>query len=146
MTIRFPGVNIGNMHLDHRSGNSPDSIGKSNGRMGISAGIENDTDRRKSALMDFVYQLALDIRLVIMYRMERIAGTQLFEIAFERSVSVNAFFTFSQQIQVRAVNNPYIHKSKDFVSLSLPKTPVKRKNRSNKIFGKSTKRLRNISQ
>ena len=74
------------MYLDHRSGNSPDSIGKSNGRMGISTGIENDTDRRKSALMDFVYQLALDIRLVIMYRMERIAGTQLFEIAFKRSV------------------------------------------------------------
>ena len=100
---------IRDMNLNHRSGDRPDRILQSNGRMGVGTRVQNDTVRIETRLLYLVYQLSFDVGLKIVYLYIRILFTEFGKLVFKSNTAINGRFTFSQQIYIGAVNNLYSH-------------------------------------
>ena len=97
------------MHLHHWRGDGADAVAEGHTRMRIASSVEDDAVGGESHLLELVDELALDVRLEIIYLDDRIAQAQSFEIVVERSVPVDVRFALSQEIEVRPVDNDDIH-------------------------------------
>ena len=63
MSEFFPGVHVGDMHLNYRTCDSGNSISNCNRSMRKSPGINNDTINFKTDFMDLVYYFRFRIGL-----------------------------------------------------------------------------------
>ena len=107
---RFALVDIADMHLHHWRGDAADAVAEGYTGVRIASSVEDDAIGGEPHLLELVDELALDVRLEIIYLDERIARAQVFEIVVEGSVPVDVRFALSQEIEVRPVDNDDIHR------------------------------------
>ena len=117
---RFSSGHVANVHLYDGQTDGPYAISQSQGRMRVSAGIENDA---KSAILrrqlEAIDQGALRIILIIDQRKRRKVGAPLRTTCFYRRRTINIRITRDQLVQVRSVKNQYFHHDVAFTSLSV---------------------------
>lgn len=105
------GIHIGDMHLYHRHLDGANGIVNGNGGVCISTGIKYNPIAGKTNFMQFVYQFAFDVTLVIMkVNCGKTIDEGLKEY-FKRLCPVNFRLTFAQQVEVRSVDDLDFHAS-----------------------------------
>lgn len=105
----FPGVHIADMNLDHWCFNGRDSITDGYRSMRIAAGVKQDAIMGKAGLVKIVDDLPFHIVLEIAEFHCRKGFLQLLEIILERLVAVDAWFPLAQQVEIRPVDDGYLH-------------------------------------
>ena len=96
MSEFFPLVNIGNMNLERRCGDSGNRIRNCHRSMRIASRIEQNGIKSKSNLMDFIDQFSFHITLEIMEFDLGKAFLKIFKEVFESFASVDFRFPLSE--------------------------------------------------
>ena len=104
-------MHIGNMHLNHRRCHRTNSILQSYGSMCIRTCIQNDAIHIKSYPLYAVYHFTLNIRLKIADLHVNVSFAKISQVIFKCNASVNGRLTLTQQINIRAINNLYLHRA-----------------------------------
>lgn len=104
----FAGEDIADVNLDHRCADGRNGIGDGHGGVRVGASVEHDAVVSKTEFMQFVDQLSFHIALKITQGNCRKFLAKCLEVAFERLVTIDVFFTASQQVQVGAVDYCYL--------------------------------------
>lgn len=112
VTELLPLVDIRDVHFDDRSLHRTDRILQRKRRVGVCARIEHDAVAPETRFMDSVNQLTFHIRLEIPELHRRIPLLQLFQKTLERFRPVDRRLPPAQQIEIRAIDNLYLHRDK----------------------------------
>ena len=102
-------VHVADMYLDGRCLHCLQGIEQGHAGMGVGSGVEHDAVEVKPHLVYLVDETSLVIALVVAYLDVGIALLKLLEVAFEALVTIDAGFSFAQQVEIRTVNNLYFH-------------------------------------
>ena len=106
----FALVYIADMHLDDGCLDGADAVVQSHTGVGIGAGIEHDAVTVEAHFLHTVYEIALDIALIVVYLYLGIEGTQMDKIVVKGVVAVDAWLSDTEQIEVGAIDNLYFHR------------------------------------
>lgn len=93
------------MNFQDRGGHSCDGIRNGYRCMCISSGIDEYGIKVKSNFMDFIDDFSFNIALKIIELQTRKLGFQCLKIIFKRSTAINFRFSFSQEIEIWAVED-----------------------------------------
>ena len=104
VTEFFPLVNIGDMNFERGSRHTGNRIRNRDRSMGIASGIEQNRIEYETDLVDLIDEFPLHIALIIMKLQLWKSCHQRFEIVFERSAAIDFWLSFSQKIQIGAVD------------------------------------------
>lgn len=107
----FPGMDIRNMHFDHRSRDRRNGISDGDGRVRIPARIHDDPVTGEALPLQGIDQFAFDIALEIGERDRRKSRLQGLQMIFEGFAAVNAGFTLAQEVEIRTVDDGDMHKA-----------------------------------
>ena len=102
-------VHIGDMHLYARAFHAADAILQGNAGVGVGTRIEHYAIVGEAYFLQFVDKLALDVALIVFYLYIREFSLQLRQIALERVAAINAWLTNAQEVQIRTIDNLYLH-------------------------------------
>lgn len=141
----FPLVNIRDMHLHDRRLNRPDGILQSHRGVRVGTGIQDNTLIIKTYFMDLIDEETLHIGLIIFQCDLWISRTQLLEISLKGTGSIDTRLTFSQQIDVRAIDNQYFHtpfKKKSYLCLEFDAKVAKKMEKYEKILSRYAQYLK----
>ena len=116
MTELLTFVNIGDMYLYHRTFHAADAILQGNAGMCVGTSVEYHAVIRKTYFLQLVDELTLDVALVIFDFHIRVFSLQLRQLALEGVAAVNAWFANAKKVQVRTIDNLYLHNLKYFCS------------------------------
>ena len=117
MTELLTLVYIRDVNLYARTLQAADAILQGDAGMGISTGVEHHAIVGEAHFLQLVDEFTLDVALVILNLHIRILSLQLRQVALERVAAVNAWFANAQEVQIRTINNLYLHNHDDFLSL-----------------------------
>ena len=73
-------VDIGDVNLYHRSLEGADAVLQGNARVGVGTGVEHYSVATETYLLQFVYQLTLNVALVVANLNVRIEAAQLLKV------------------------------------------------------------------
>ena len=102
-------VYIRDVNLYARTLQAADAILQGNAGMGVGTGVEHHAIVGEAHFLQLVDELALDVALVILNLHIRILSLQLRQVALEGVAAVNAWFADAQEVQIRTINNLYLH-------------------------------------
>ncbi len=110
MAKRLPGIYVTDMHFDHRRFNAGYRIPDSHGSVRIAAGIQQDTIISACpGAVQLIDDLPLYIALKIRKFNLRKVPFQGIQVICKSLVSVNLRLPRTQQVQIRSVDNGYLH-------------------------------------
>ena len=102
---RFTRIYVADVDLDHRGGDSSNSIGDGNRRVGVPPSVEDDAAVVKAHLLQAVHDFSLDIALEDIYRVLRKQLGQFLQVLVERTVAIDIGLTFAHEVQVGAIDD-----------------------------------------
>ena len=104
-------MHVRDVYLDDGALQTPDAVVQRHACMGVGPSVEHDAivASKEARLLHLVDQLALHVTLIVvdLYLWEPFA--QLWQVAFERLRAIDARLPLAQQVQVRPVDNLYLH-------------------------------------
>jgi len=109
MTELLALVYIGDMHLYARAFHAADAILQGNAGVGVGTRIEHYAIVGEAYFLQLVDKLALDVALIVFYLYIRVFSLQLRQIALERVAAINAWLSNAQEVQIRTIDNLYLH-------------------------------------
>lgn len=101
----FTRIDVADVDLDHRGGDSSNSIGDGNRRVGVPPSVEDDAAVVKAHLLQAVHDFSLDIALEDIYRVLRKQLGQFLQVLVERTVAIDLGLTFAHEVQVGAIDD-----------------------------------------
>ena len=104
MTELFALVHVGDVHLNRGTLQRADAVLQGYARVGIGTGVEHYAVIGETHLLQLVYQLALDVALIVVNLHVGILGTQFGKILLKRTASVDSWFPDTQEIEVGTVD------------------------------------------
>ena len=102
-------VYIRDVNFYARTLQAADAILQGNAGMGVGTGVEHHAIVGEAHFLQLVDELALDVALVILNLHIRKLSLQLRQVALEGIAAVNAWFADAQEVQIRTINNLYLH-------------------------------------
>ena len=102
-------MHIRDVHLDDRTFQRTDAVVQGNAGMGIGTCIQHDAVIREAHFLHLIDQLTLHVALKVVYLYVRVSALQLRQVSLKRLAAIDARLPASQQVQVRSVNNLYLH-------------------------------------
>ena len=102
---RLTAVDVADVNLDHGSGDGSDSIGDSDRRVGVTAGIQDDAAVVKTHLLQAVHNLPLDVALIDVDGVLRIALNQFLQVLVKGAVAIDLGLTLAHKVQVGTVDD-----------------------------------------
>ncbi len=102
-------MHIADVHFDDRRLYGLYAVRQCYAGVGVGSGVQHDAVGRESHFLHLVYQLALDVALVIVNLHIGKLRRQLWQKLLERAASVDVRLAFAEQIEVWAVNDSYFH-------------------------------------
>ena len=110
MAELLAGKDRGEVHLNNRYTNRGDSIADNHRCMGIATGIKHNAIVAAIGTLQPIYNLALDIRLIVVESMLRVAIAKSSEDILEALRTVYLGLALPQKIEVRPVDNQNFHR------------------------------------
>ena len=102
----FARVDVADVDLNDGGRNGGNGIGNGDGGVGVAAGIEDDaTTLFKAHLLQAVHNLPLDVALIDVDRVLRIALNQFLQVLVEGAVAIDLGLTLAHKVQVGTVDN-----------------------------------------
>lgn len=92
---RLTAVDVADVNLDHGGGDGSDGIGDGDRRVGVATGIQDDAAVVKSHLLQAVHNLPLDVALIDVDRVLRIALNQFLQVLVEGAVAIDLGLAFA---------------------------------------------------
>src|SRR5579872_5254752 len=105
----LPGMHITDMDFYHRRLDSGNSISNGHRRMRVTTRIKDNAVERKTRPLQLIDQLPFHIALKVMEGDCRVFLLQLSKILFKGLIAIYLRFACPQQVQVRAVDDRYMH-------------------------------------
>ena len=102
---RLTAVDVADVNLYHGGGDGSDGIGDGNRRVGVTTGIQDDAAVVKSHLLQAVHDFPLDITLIDVDRVLRIALNQFLQVLVEGAVAIDLGLTLAHKVQVGTVDD-----------------------------------------
>lgn len=102
-------IHVADVNLDDGSADGTDAVEQRNARVGVSTGIENNTVVGEASLLHFVDELAFDVALVVLYLDIGESLAEPCQIIVHRFITIDGWFTSSQEVKVRAIDDDYFH-------------------------------------
>lgn len=102
---RLTRVDVADVNLDHRGRDGGHGIGNGDRRVGVTAGVKDDAAVVKAHLLQAVHDFALDVALIDVDRVLRVALNQLLQVLVEGAVAIHLGLTQAHKVQVRAVDD-----------------------------------------
>lgn len=100
------------MHFHHRRFDSRNGIADSHRRMGVSTWIENNAINGETHILQVIDQFTFHVALKILKLHIGVFFLQGRKICFKILVAVYFRFSFSQQVQVRSIDDGDVHATK----------------------------------
>ena len=97
------------MYLYARAFHAADAILQGNAGVGVGTRIEHYAIVGEAYFLQLVDKLALDVALIVFYLYIRVFSLQLRQIALERIAAINAWLANAQEVQIRTIDNLYLH-------------------------------------
>jgi len=112
---------VGDMHFDDRTFQRTDTVVEGYAGVSVRPGIEYDSIISESHLLHLIDEFSLNITLIVVYLILRIAVAQLWQIVLERRRAVDARLSPSEEIEVWTVDNlnPHILRFEIFTVCSM---------------------------
>ena len=102
---RLTAIDVADVDLYHGSCDGSDGIGDSDRRVGVAAGIQYDAAVVKAYLLQSVHNFPLDVALIDVDRVLRIAFDQFLQVLVEGTVAIDLGFAFAHEVQVGTVDD-----------------------------------------
>ena len=103
-------INVGDVHFDDRNLDAGDGIGEGDGSVRVATGVDDGRGICiEAAFVKRVYERAFVVRLKVGQLMIRILRLQFFKVFLEGLTPVDLRLSFSEQVQVRAVDKANVH-------------------------------------
>ena len=107
MTELFALVHVGDVHLNRGTLQRADAVLKGYARVGIGTRIEHYAVVGESHLLQLVYQLALDVALIVVNLHVGLLCAQFGKIFLKRTATVDSRLPNAQEIEVGTVDYLY---------------------------------------
>lgn len=102
-------VDVRDVNLDDGAAQRADAVMQCYAGVGVGTGIEHDAVVGEPHLLHLVNELTLYVALVVLNAYVRIFGLELWQVLLKGRCAVDARLTGAQQVQVRTVDNDYLH-------------------------------------